>query len=949
LEEGLLVAATLSASENRLFQRYVQSHKPDVNEFGKQQLSLLTLQQFLERFYDAVYKGRGLLVGFNLPFDLSRIAFRAAAARGKFTGGISLALWTYLDNDGAEREDHHRPRVCIKQIDSKRALKGFAARFKPDLIDLIPENSDSGKPREGTIFRGHFLDLRTLAFALTDRGDSLETACRAFNVEHSKEKADQHGVINEKYIDYNRRDVLATAELATKLLEEYGKHPINLQVTKAYSPASIGKAYLRSMGIEPILFRQPNFPKDCLGYAQSAFFGGRTSAHVRKVAVPVVSTDFLSMYPTVNCLMGLWNFTTAREISVNRYCRLEIASFLKNLSAETLFRPETWKQLAGFVKVIPDGDILPSRARYNPATNDWQVGVNKLYGSPDDPKQALSFSLPDIAASVLLTGRVPRILDAFRIKAIGKLPTLRGTSLRGGVPINPRSQDFFKTVIEERKNLASRKDLSDTERDRLDKALKVLANSTSYGIYAEMQRKESDKKVSVKCRGIDPRWFRCRVRNPDEPGEYCFPPAAALITGAARLMLSLLEYSIRERGGTYAMEDTDSMAIVSSEKGGLVPCPGGECETVDDQPAIRALSWGDVREISDRFKALNPYDRTVVPKSILKIEPDNFEPNTGKQRQLYCVAISAKRYALFVKDKSGNPQLLRKGVNNSKNRWSEHGLGHLLNPTDPSSDDREWIARAWSNIIRRTLSQPVLTLTFGNVPAVGRVSVSSAAVLRAFDDFNQNKNYSEQVKPFNFLLSCHLIPFGQPTGTSAERFHLIAPYRSNRDEWLKVDWIDQYSGKRYRIKTDGHHGGRDFARVKTYDEILSEYEYHAETKCADSDGTVCSQQTIGLLQRREVKIDYVKYIGKESNSLEVIDAGMVHSAESVYTEYLDAKRDEWTLKILPVLKTVPLATLVKMSGMSRRALLDLRAGRSRPHRQNQELLVQILKRLGQRD
>ncbi len=205
------------------------------------------------------------------------------------------------------------------------------------------------------------------------------------------------------------------------------------------------------------------------------------------------------------------------------------------------------------------------------------------------------------------------------------------------------------------------------------------------------------------------------------------------------------------------------------------------------------------------------------------------------------------------------------------------------------------------------------------------------------------------VKPFNFLLSCHLIPFGQPTGTSAERFHLIAPYRSNRDEWLKVDWIDQYSGKRYRIKTDGHHGGRDFARAKTYDEILSEYEYHAETKCADSDGTVCSQQTIGLLQRREVKIDYVKYIGKESNSLEVIDAGMVHSAESVYTEYLDPKRDEWTLKILPVLKTVPLATLVKMSGMSRRALLDLRAGRSRPHRQNQELLVQILKRLGQRD
>jgi hypothetical protein len=84
---------------------------------------------------------------------------------------------------------------------------------------------------------------------------------------------------------------LATSELAVELLEEYDKHDIQLQETKAYSPASIGKAYLRRMGIEPILQRQPDFPKSYLGYAQSAFFGGRTSAHIRNVPVPVVYTD----------------------------------------------------------------------------------------------------------------------------------------------------------------------------------------------------------------------------------------------------------------------------------------------------------------------------------------------------------------------------------------------------------------------------------------------------------------------------------------------------------------------------------------------------------------------------------------------------------------------------------------------------------------------------------
>src|SRR5215472_4118849 len=234
-----------------------------------------------------------------------------------------------------------------------------------------------GKPEENYTFRGHFLDLRTLAFALTDKGYTLKAACEDFGVEHKKQVVKRHGVVTKRYIDYNRRDVLATSELAVKLLEEYDKHPINLQATKAYSPASIGKAYLRKMGIEPILSRQPDFPKRYLGYAQSAFFGGRTSAHIRKVSVPVVYTDFLSMYPTVNSLMNLWSFVTAKEIVVE-HCGSEIETFLRQLCANPgeLFMPDTWKKLPAFVQVVPNGDILPSRGRYNPESNDWQVAVN---------------------------------------------------------------------------------------------------------------------------------------------------------------------------------------------------------------------------------------------------------------------------------------------------------------------------------------------------------------------------------------------------------------------------------------------------------------------------------------------------------------------------------------------------------------------------------------------
>jgi hypothetical protein len=244
------------------------------------------------------------------------VAFNFTTARGRFAGGFALELWSYTDEIGRERLNPHRPRIAIKHIDSKRALKGFTACYNPDRVDRIPEGSATGEPEPGFTFRGHFLDLRTVAFALTDRAYSLETACEAFGVEHGKEHAARHGEITEEYIDYNRRDVLATSELVVKVLEEYESHPIALQVTKAYSPASIGKAYLRAMEIKPILQRQPNFSKTHLGFAQSAFFGGRTSAHIRKVSVPVVYTDFLSMYPTVNSLMDLWRFVVAREIGI---------------------------------------------------------------------------------------------------------------------------------------------------------------------------------------------------------------------------------------------------------------------------------------------------------------------------------------------------------------------------------------------------------------------------------------------------------------------------------------------------------------------------------------------------------------------------------------------------------------------------------------------------------
>jgi len=168
------------------------------------------------------------------------------------------------------------------------------------------------------LFRGRFLDLRTLAGALTGEGHSLESACKAFGVQHGKVRAERHGVVTEDYLDYNRRDVQATWELYLAPLEEWHRHPFAevptpveverspdaFLITRAYSPATIGKAYLRSMGIRPRLEHQPGFPKQFLGRSMVAYYGGRSECHIRRQIVPVTYLDVLSMYPTVCALMG---------------------------------------------------------------------------------------------------------------------------------------------------------------------------------------------------------------------------------------------------------------------------------------------------------------------------------------------------------------------------------------------------------------------------------------------------------------------------------------------------------------------------------------------------------------------------------------------------------------------------------------------------------------------
>jgi hypothetical protein len=427
---------------------------------------------------------------------------------------------------------------------------------------------------------------------------------------------------------------------------ECARHPVSLSPQHLYSPATVAKIYLRHAGIRPRLELQPDFPIELLGIAMSAFFGARTECKIRKVLVPVRYCDLMSAYPTVCTLMRLWWYMIAARVDLVDDTRA-VRELVAGIDLGQVLSPGIWEQFPALVLVQPEGDVLPVRGRYD--KRQWNIGVNHVWS-----RKPLWYALPDVIASKLTTGRAPRILRALRLRSEGVQDGLRPMNLRGKVKIYPATMDFFKTVIEERQKLPDKN-------GRLGLFLKILANAGSYGIWAQFDRRElpESERVTIADGSRDP--WTLDTSTPEAPGDCCFPPLAACITSATRLLLAICERLVTDASGTWAMMDTDSIAIVSSEHGGLEPCPGGPHLDRTGCECVKKLTWDQVRdEIQEPMRALNPYGGEARKKQILELEDENYTldehgKKTKTQQELHCLAVASKRYALVrVSHKGGS-------------------------------------------------------------------------------------------------------------------------------------------------------------------------------------------------------------------------------------------------------------------------------------------------------
>src|SRR5271167_138440 len=179
-------------------------------------------------------------------------------------------------------------------------------------------------------------------------------------------------------------------------MERFGQHKLTQTLPhRVYSEASLGKAYLREMGIAPWRQVQPDFDPEIIGAIMSSYFGGRAEVHRRREIVQTLYTDFTSMYPTVCSLLGLWRFVIALGMT-HEDATADAQAFLDRATVANLKRSETWRELLVLVQVVPDADIFPVRARYG-SEPIATIGLNYL-----SAHQPLWFTLADCLASKLL-------------------------------------------------------------------------------------------------------------------------------------------------------------------------------------------------------------------------------------------------------------------------------------------------------------------------------------------------------------------------------------------------------------------------------------------------------------------------------------------------------------------------------------------------------------------
>jgi hypothetical protein len=562
---------------------------------------VLTLSEFVTKEFLPLAVGqRAVVVGFNLPFDLARIAAEWEPKRkigGKRAWTLSLIprsnpRWAYV------------PRVRVERVNSAMSFIRFTGT--------------KGRWRK---YEGAFVDCRTFVRALTGEKHSLKSAGEAFGCVRKKTE-EEHGVrLSSAYLDYCLNDVELTWELYRSCRERYAVFGLDVHPSRIYSSATLAKAIWKARGVVP-----PALPPKTTGRLMAAFYAGKVECKVRAHEVEDVAVlDFTSQYPSLYCLLGAERFLTAESISTRRSTE-EIRSWVDGLTLADLLRRETWldPRFWTLCEVESDGAILPIRSTYSGAeTSAPTIGWNHV---TTEPGVTMPYMVADVLAAKLLGGTSPKIVRAVTFEPVGAQDVRPVKVL--GVEVGA-SDDLIQTLAEQR--IKEKREQSKGWKPRAE-GLKTICNAGSYGIFVEVNRK--NRSGTVRIHGVGDEPFETEESEVEEPGAAYCPLIGAALTSASHLLLALVEAQVGQSGGRVVYCDTDSAFVTPSKI---------------------------VAEVTGALARLSPYS---VEVPFLKDEtavnaPSDEYPRGSLDRRPRFFGLSSKRYCLFARRKDGRPYVFR--------------------------------------------------------------------------------------------------------------------------------------------------------------------------------------------------------------------------------------------------------------------------------------------------